>query len=325
MATKWVVAGTIAHRQDGVGDHPWTGAGDAGALARKSKGLAMNSSRVPTSLHHSPQHGKGRDAMPVIDAWERTLRGRGMADSTVAVYRQTARALGAHHDVRTVTARQLEDWLAGQTVGRRTRNAYVVRLRQLFKWLVREGYRSDDPTAVIAMPKAPALVPRPLPDRWFAAAWAAAGTKERAWMALGAWCGLRASEAALVRVEDFADGWLRITGKGDRTRYVPVRREVMDALDAWGWPDAGRLFPGVSVKAPSVAVGRVLRSVGAPAMFSYHSYRHRFATQLYASCGDLRVVQQLLGHSSLATTAVYLQVDDARARDSVLAMPGMVA
>lgn len=263
--------------------------------------------------------------MVVLAAWERALVGRAMAPATVAVYLQTARCLAQAHDLRLVSTRQLEEWLAALAVSNRTRNAYVVRLRQLFKWLVREGYRPDDPCAAITLPKNPALVPRPLPDRWFQAVWLAAGPRERAWVALGAFCGLRASEAALVCVEDFSDGWLRVTGKGARTRYVPVRPEVLAAIDAWGWPDAGRIFPGVSVKAPSVAVGKVLRQVGVPAMFTFHSFRHRFASSLYRSCGDLRVVQQLLGHSSLATTAIYLQVDDQHARASVLAMPGLVA
>lgn len=281
---------------------------------------------TPKNAHsHRARAVRGRGSTTVLDAWERALRGRGMAPATVNVYLQTARTLGNVHDVRTVTARQLEEWLASLDVGNRTRGAYVVRLRQLFKWLVREGYRSNDPCAVIDVPKAPALAPRPVPDRWFQAVWQVAGPRERAWIALGAFCGLRASEAALVRVEDFTDGWLRVTGKGARTRFVPVRPEVVAAIDAWGWPDAGRVFPGVSVKAPSVACGKLLRDVGAPTNLSFHSFRHRFATSLYRSCGDLRVVQQLLGHSSLATTAIYLQVDDARARDGVLAMPGLVA
>lgn len=323
---RLVTVGTMTHQGRAVVDF---GARPFWVMQGKPKRYEMSLHRSANAGNNPPSHRaraqQGRGSGVVLDAWERALVGRGMAPATVAVYLQTARSLAGDHDVRTVTAGQLEDWLAGLHVSTRTRSAYVVRLRQLFKWLVREGYRPDDPCAVIAMPKSPALVPRPLPDRWFRQLWQVADARERAWVALGAFCGLRASEAALVRVEDFSDGWLRVTGKGARTRFVPVRAEVLAAIDAYGWPDAGRVFPGVSVKAPSVAVGKLLRQVGAPAMFTFHSLRHRFASSLYRSCGDLRVVQQLLGHSSLATTAIYLQVDDQHARASVLAMPGLVA
>lgn len=261
----------------------------------------------------------------MLDEWERALVARGLAAESVRLYLQTAHSLAAVADVVTVDAAGIERWLGGMNVSRRTRGAYVVRLRQLFRWLLREGYRADDPTVYVSIPKAPPLVPRPIPERFLRLVWERANARERVWVALGAYCGLRGSEAALIRVEDFADGWLRVTGKGARTRLVPVRDEVLAAIDAYGWPDAGRLFPGASVKAASTAVGRLLRDVGAPEHITFHSLRHRFASQLYASCGDLRVVQQLLGHSSLATTAIYLQVDDARAVAGVLAMPAVVA
>jgi site-specific recombinase XerD len=104
-----------------------------------------------------------------------------------------------------------------------------------------------------------------------------------------------------------------------------MRDEVWQALEDWGWPHNGRFFPGCSDKRPSVLVGRVLRQVGAPEWVSFHSCRHRYATALYRQGGDLRIVQDMLGHSSLQTTAMYLQVMPEAAASAVRAMPGLVA
>lgn len=261
----------------------------------------------------------------VCDAYEMALRGRGLAERSFTVYGQTARALAAEHDLATVTAGDIERWLASLAVTGRTRGAYLVRLRGLFKWLVREGYRPDNPCDLIDVPKVPARQPRPIPDRYLRAAWNLAQPRERAWLALGAFCGLRAGEAARVAVDDVQDEWLRVRGKGGRERSVPMRDEVWQALEDWGWPAEGRFFPGCSDKRPSVMCGRVFREVGAPDWVSFHSCRHRYATALYRQCGDLRIVQDMLGHSSLQTTAMYLQVMPEAAASAVRAMPGLVA
>lgn len=269
---------------------------------------------------------RGRaDTLWVIDAYETALRGRGKAPATVDVYLHTARALLGSHDVATVSAAELEAWLAGLGVSNATRGQYLVRLRQLFRWAVREGLRADDPTDLIDAPRVPVRQPRPIPQRYLQALWIACDTRERAWVALGAFCGLRASEVAAVAVEDVQGGWLRVTGKGGRVRSVPLRDEVYGALEAVGWPASGRFFPRLTGRRVSVLVGQRLREVGCPALYTMHSLRHRFGTSLFAECHDLRVVQQLMGHSSLQTTAVYLQVEDAQARRAVASMPGLVA
>ena len=263
--------------------------------------------------------------MSVLDAYETALRGRGKADNTVQVYLHTAVGLLNQCDLATVTAAEVEAWLASIGVSNATRGQYLVRLRQLFRWAVREGLRADDPTDLIDAPRVPVRQPRPIPQRYLQALWVVCDARERAWVALGAFCGLRASEVAAVAVEDLQDGWLRVAGKGGRVRLVPLRDEVFVALEAVGWPAAGQFFPGLTGRRVSVLVGRRLREVGCPPLFTFHSLRHRFGTSLFAECHDLRVVQQLMGHSSLQTTAVYLQVEDAQAQRAVASMPGLVA
>jgi hypothetical protein len=119
-------------------------------------------------------------AVWVCDAYETAMRGRGLAERTWAVYGQTARALAVEHDLATVTAGEIEQWLAGLDVTGRTRGAYLVRLRGLFKWLVREGLRPDNPCDLIEVPSVPARQPRPIPDRYLRAAWNVAQPRERA-------------------------------------------------------------------------------------------------------------------------------------------------
>lgn len=269
--------------------------------------------------------GRTGSSVWVLDAYEQALRGRGKAEATVSVYRTTAERLLNGHDLATVTAGELEAWLAGLEVSPGTRGQYLIRLRQLFRWAVREGIRVDDPTDLIDVPRQPVRVPRPLPDRYLRLAWQAGTPRDRAWLALGVFCGLRASEVAAVAVENVQDGWLRVTGKGGRTRLVPLRDEVLVAFDGVGWPAAGRFWPHVSGKRVSVRIGQLLAQVECPSLYSFHSCRHRFGSSLYRECHDLRVVQQLMGHSSLQTTAVYLQVDDRVAWQAVAAMPGLLA
>lgn len=262
------------------------------------------------------------DAMPLIRGYEDALRARGRAPKTIAVYLQTVRLYCASCDPVSVTSVDVERWLAGFEVGANTRGQYLIRVRGFHRWLQRAGYRVDDPTVDLERPRVPPVGPRPLPDTVLEAIWEAADPMERAWIVLGLYCGLRAGEAVRVQVEDLCvPGQLRVVGKGNRERWVPVRPEVLDALRTVGWPRAGRFFSRAGEKAASTRIGRLLRAVGAPGWASYHCLRHTYGTRLYAATHDIRLVQELLGHSSVATTERYVQVDRSRAVGAVLGLP----
>lgn len=262
----------------------------------------------------------------LVDAYERSLRASGKAAKTVGVYLQTVRAYTELMCPLSSQPRDIESWLASLGVGANTLGQYQVRLRQFHKWLIREGHRDDNPIDQLDPPKVAPRKPRPLPDQYLHPMWAIADPEERAWIALGLYCGLRASEAINIAVEDIVDGpSLRVVGKGGRTRIVPLRPEVLEALEAAGWPRSGRFFPDAREKAASSRIGRLLRQVGCPPLYSYHSLRHKYGTSLYAVSRDIRLVQELLGHSSLQTTQAYVSFDDEQARWVVGRLPSMVA
>ena len=197
-------------------------------------------------------------------------------------------------------------------------------MRQFYRWAQRHEIRSDNPTELLDVPKIPKARPRPIPDCYLQAIWERADEVQRAWIALGLYCGLRAGEAVAIRVEDFEGDELVIRGKGGRERRVPVRPEVFAALDRVGWPRRGRFFPGVWEKAASVQIGQLLRDVGAPSRITFHSLRHLAGTLWYRASRDVKVVAELLGHSSIETTMIYAEADLEHARAVVAGMPNLV-
>lgn len=153
------------------------------------------------------------------------------------------------------------------------------------------------------------------------------------WVALREWalltllygCGLRISEALSLARDDLSSArhGLRIRGKGGKERVVPVLPQVTEAIDAYlaACPYAGGketpLFLGVRGErlAPAVFQRQIrqLRAVlGLPESATPHAFRHSFATHLLAEGGDLRAIQELLGHENLSTTQRYTHVDTAR-------------
>lgn len=263
--------------------------------------------------------------MWMVDAYEEALRARGLAEKTRAVYLQTVRRHLEAVDPVTCQVGDLERWLASLDVGPNTTGQTIVRLRQFYRWAQRHDVRPDNPTDLLDVPKIPKARPRPIPDCYLQAIWDRADDVQRAWIALGLYCGLRAGEAVAIRVEDFEGDELVICGKGGRERRVPVRLEVFRALDRVGWPKRGRFFPGVCEKAASTQIGTLLRDVGAPTRITYHSLRHRAGTEWYRASRDVKVVAELLGHASIETTMIYAEADVEHARTVVRQVPALVA
>jgi integrase/recombinase XerC len=227
-------------------------------------------------------------------------------------------------------------WMA-QTRGTGTSARSLARklsaVKGFYRWLAdREGY---EPTAVLSTraPKFQPKLPRPLAEDaaravldtvelQSATPWI--GARDVAVVTLLYGCGLRISEAlSLTGADAPLPRTLRITGKGGKQRLVPViaaaRAAVDDYLRLCPWPMAAQapLFRGMRGGALS---DRLIRKVmaqtrmqlGLPATATPHAMRHSFATHLLAAGGDLRSIQELLGHASLSTTQAYTAVDTAR-------------
>jgi integrase/recombinase XerC len=239
-------------------------------------------------------------------------------------------ALGALRpaDFRAYLARRAEDELARRSTAR----ALSV-LRSFFRFLDRRDLLHNAALAAVRTPKAPKALPKALDVADAATALDAAeearqpwvGRRDAAILFLLYGCGLRLSEAlGLTRREaPLAPGMLTITGKGQKQRQVPVLPAVAEAVGAYvavcphHLAEDDPLFVGVrgAQLHPRLVQGKMatLRAaLGLPDHASPHALRHSFATHLLAGGGDLRAIQELLGHASLSTTQRYTAVDPAR-------------
>ncbi len=137
-------------------------------------------------------------------------------------------------------------------------------------------------------------------------------------------CGLRIAEALSLKRADFGTrDTLTVTGKGRKQRMVPLLPQVDKlitdyvALCPFDLPDDGPLFVGakggpLSPRIIQLAMARLRGALGLPETATPHALRHSFATHLLARGGDIRSIQELLGHASLATTQIYTEVDAER-------------
>jgi integrase/recombinase XerC len=236
-------------------------------------------------------------------------------------------------------ARDVRAFLAARRsegVGSRSLARTLSALRMFYKFLERRGYGKNDAIRAVALPKLPHSVPKPLtapkatalidsadiasPD---APEWIIA--RDTAVLALLYGSGLRISEALSLKRKDApvkGRDMLRVTGKGDKTRVVPVLPVVRQAVERYlslcpvklGSDDP--LFVGARGKQLSpriiqLRIARVRGALGLPETATPHALRHSFATHLLGAGADLRAIQELLGHASLSTTQGYTEVDRA--------------
>lgn len=207
-------------------------------------------------------------------------------------------------------------------IGKRHR-PHLLRLAQ------RAGVVESNPAATLPSVRVPTGRPRPAPTHIVDHALAVASDRDRLMLMLATRAGLRRAEVAAVHPRDFIGGMLHVTGKGGRSRIVPLvadlAREVAAELDrrragytGTGWRIAAErvsahdyLFPGQQpgTHAQPWVVGDALSKLLGPG-WSGHTLRHRFASRAYGVDRDIRAVSELLGHSSIATTARYVAVPD---------------
>ena len=235
-------------------------------------------------------------------------------------------------DVRAFLARRRADGIEGRSLQRA-----LSALRSLGKHIALEGGDAASALGAIRAPKASRRLPRPLPaddatavtttapregearDQWVLA-------RDAAVLALCYGAGLRISEALGIRRADAPIGAvdaITVVGKGKKTRSAPVIAPVRKAVEAYlalcphSLKPDGSLFVGarggpLSPRIVQLAMERMRGALGLPDTATPHALRHSFATHLLARGGDLRTIQDLLGHASLSTTQVYTAVDSAR-------------
>lgn len=216
------------------------------------------------------------------------------------------------------TTADVEAFLDSRGLSAPSRRGYVSRLHGFYSWAVEEGLLEVAPTARIIRPLLPRYVPRPIADDDLARAIAVATPRLRAWFLLAAYQGLRCQEIAGIHREDLLDEvtppvLIVRAGKGKRERILPLHPDVWAALVAHGLPRSGQVFSdtrmGVArrpIKAHTVSHhgNSFLHELGITS--TMHQLRHWHGTRLYSSTLDLRMVQEILGHSSPTTTARYV-------------------
>ncbi len=239
-------------------------------------------------------------------------------------------------DAPEITSGQIAAWVRGLAkagLAASSQKRMLVAVRGLFRFLVRRQVLQEDPAALILLPKEgkrlPAIVSL---DEVLALLDAARKSPRNLALVLVLYgAGLRVSEAVGLQVGDvYLDaGLLRVTGKGDKDRVVPIGEPVIEVLRGYMQDDRKKrlkdgpndaLFPGrggrgqFTRQAAFVVLRRLARAAGVAQDVSPHKLRHAFATHLLQGGADLRSVQVMLGHADLRTTEIYTHVDDAHLR-----------
>ena len=268
-----------------------------------------------------------------IDAYRRDLAD---LDQFLRHRHGTLDAAGSD-DIRAYLARLSDLGLASTTVARR-----IAAIRQYFRFIFLEGRRSDDPTSKIDRPKARRALPKYLSEGEVTALLNAAAAKEgeegvrlRALLELLYASGLRVSELISLPLSGIAPDrtWLRVRGKGQKERIVPIGTKAAEALEAWlairdhfvvgkaqtPWlfPSRGKLGHLTRQRVTQLLKALAIEASLDPAKLSPHVLRHAFASHLLAHGADLRAVQAMLGHADIATTQIYTHLQSERLSEAV--------
>jgi integrase/recombinase XerD len=270
---------------------------------------------------------------------------RGLSANTLAAYRADLMALSRWlitqgTQITKATRADLLGFIAWRVEsGARPRSTarQLSSFRRFYRHLLREGSLKDDPTAQIAMPKIGRSLPKSLTEEEVEALLNAPtvadplGARDRTMLEVLYATGLRVSELVSLKYSqlNLNQGVLRVTGKGDRERLIPLGEEAVRWLREFIGTGRGEilldrntdyLFPTrrgdhMTRQAFWHIIKRYARKANVQKELSPHTLRHAFATHLLNHGADLRVVQMLLGHSDLSTTQIYTHVARERMKD----------
>lgn len=259
---------------------------------------------------------------------------RRLSANTVENYRRDLQALtawmesAAATEFRDLRGEQIRSFIASEHRRRLSPKSLQRRLsalRSFFRHLLERGELAGNPAQGLRAPKAPRKLPQVLDaDEMTRLVEVptdnALGRRDRAMLELFYSSGLRLSELCGLRWRelDLADGLVRVHGKGGKTRVVPVGSHARNALHEWqtesAAPSDAPVFPGrggapISPRAVQLRLRHLAQQQGIWKRVYPHLIRHSFASHVLESSGDLRGVQELLGHADIATTQIYTHLD----------------
>lgn len=259
----------------------------------------------------------------------------GLSRNTLSAYRSDLEALAVwlKGPPDKATRSQLQDYFAAcVSQGARPRSTarMLSSLRRFYRYLLREGLITEDPSALLESPKLGRPLPKSLSEEQVEKLLQAPdtgtplGLRDRAMLETLYATGLRVSELVSLKMQqvDLQSGVVRLVGKGDKERLVPLGEEAIEwahrylaeaRRDLLRGHDSDALFPTARGAAMTRQafwhnLKRYAQIAGIETHLSPHSLRHAFATHLLNHGADLRVVQMLLGHADLSTTQIYTHV-----------------
>jgi integrase/recombinase XerD len=271
----------------------------------------------------------------LIEAHVAHLRGRGMSPNTIWGRERLLRYLD-HEFSYGVDRMAIEEWesfLGRDEFAPWTRTNYWGHGNGFYRWGVKRQYIEWNPLDYVPRPKPPVGLPHPVSDEQLRITLERARRPFRTAVILAAYAGMRPCEIAAATREQLSEPWIRIHGKGRKTRNVPthemIRRELPYLPAGLVMPrrDGGQRLP----RHISQAVATHLTAIGLGEITLY-DYRHWYATTTLRGGSedapdeqlrpvDLRTVQELMGHSSPAVTMIYTQISDRQRQTAVAALP----
>lgn len=270
-----------------------------------------------------------------VRQWLTVQVAEGKRRRTVLDRRQTLarleREIGA--PAIAATADQIASWVGRDPDHRSatTIGSDLSKLRGFYRWCVQSGLRPDDPTAHIRPPRRPRRQPRPITNEqfWRLDAAAADDPSLQAMIRLAGLAGLRVHEVGRFHAHDldWESRTITITGKGGHRHVIPAHPAIMDA--ARRMPRLGYWFPSQRsrhIGGRTVSQRIRLHMIRCRVPGTPHCLRHYFGTELVTRGADIRVVQELMRHAMLSTTAIYIGVADTRKRVAIDTLgPGSAA
>lgn len=277
---------------------------------------------------------------------------RGLSQNTIQAYRRDlttyiAYLAALHKDsLDQITRTDIEQFVADRRIGGYATSSIermLSAIKSFHRFAVNEGLTKNHPTAVIKLPKreerlpdvisieqAQALLDQPFPDDAY-------GIRDKAILELLYGCGIRVSELCHLDMRDLylEEGFCRVWGKGSKQRLVPVCGSALEALKHYmmcARPDLDKHLQGsregtpvflnkngreLSRQAVHLLVEKAGKTVGIEGLHP-HTLRHSFATHMLCGGSDLRVLQEILGHSDISTTQIYTHVDRTQLREVYL-------
>lgn len=263
------------------------------------------------------------DNLPVhdlqqIDAYLHHLKLIGRSPKTITTYRCALRSAAAALPAGLCAeADEIIEWIAGHRSAS-TRATYAGALGGFYRWAIRKGRITRDPMLELDRPRRPRRLPRPVTHDQLRVILSQAREPVRLWSKVAAYAGARCVEISRLDRDDITETVTYLHGKGDKQRVVPTHPELWAAVRELppGPVAGGRDAHAVSDRCADEYARLGLRGVTA------HRLRHWFGTYaLEATGGNLRAVQELLGHASVAQTQLYTAVSDTVIRSGVAGLP----